>query len=102
VIEAHYRPNSETDSTELLPPTDPAGRVAWVPGDAGIVTLTARAPGDEAPVATLNVAVRYGRFPLQGLGIMILAGVLLFGGAALGFVRLLGAEALPPEEPPST
>jgi hypothetical protein len=101
-IEALYRPNSETSSHEALPPTDAAGQVSWTPRDAGIVTLTAHVPGEETP-ATLNVAVRHGRFPARGLGIMILAGVLLFGGVLLGFLRLLREPgAIPPEEPPST
>lgn len=98
VVEVTYRPNSETSSTEELPATDAAGQVAWTPRDAGIVTL---AVGDEA---SHNVAVRFGSFPGSGLAIMILAGLLLFGGAGLGFLVLLrspdAAEEAP--EPPST
>lgn len=98
VVEVTYRPNSETSSTETLPPTNAAGRVEWTPRDAGIVTLAVE------DLASHNVAVRFGRFPGAGLGIMILAGLLLFGGAGMGFVTLLRS----PEpggivgEPPST
>lgn len=104
VVEVLYRPNSATSHTETLPPADGAGRVEWVPADAGIVTLTARRPGaaqDAPALATLNVAVRYGGFPARGLATMIVAGLLLFGGAALGFWFLLSSTP-PAVEPPST
>lgn len=103
VVEALYRPNSQTSHSETLPPADGAGQVRWVPEDAGIVTLTAHPPGAGAetpPLATVNVAVRYGGFPGRGVVIMVIAGVLLFGGAALGFWLLLSAP--PAVEPPST
>jgi hypothetical protein len=103
VVEALYRPNSQTSHRAALAPTDAAGATAWVPEDAGIVTLTARAPGAgdaSPPLATTNVAVRYGGFPAPGVFIMLLAGVLLFGGAAAGMWMLLGAP--PAVEPPST
>lgn len=103
MVKVHYRPNSETTVTQTLGPSDTAGGVEWTPDDAGIVTLEAQREGAEAPFATRNVAVRYRGFPAQGLMIMLLAGVLLFGGAAFGFVMLLlGPGHLPAEEPPST
>ena len=99
VVEVTYRPTSETQSTETLPPPDAAGQVIWTPRDAGIVTLAVE------DLASHNVAVRFGRFPAAGLGIMILAGLLLFGGAGVGFVTLLRSPE-PAEplvgEPPST
>lgn len=103
VVEALYRPNSQTSHSETLPPTDASGQVRWVPDDAGIVTLTAHPAGagaDTPALASLNVAVRYGRFPGRGVVIMVIAGVLLFGGAAVGFWLLLAAP--PAIEPPST
>lgn len=100
-LSALYRPNSETSHTEVIGTTDFAGQVQWTPTAAGIVTLSA-GPSSE-PVASANVAVRFGAFPPQGLAIMLLAGVLLFGGAGLGFARMLGGPPAPPaHEPPST
>ena len=100
-LSALYRPNSETSHTEPVGTTDASGQVRWTPTDPGIVTLTA-GPSSQ-PVASANVAVRFGAFPPQGLAIMVLAGVLLFGGAGFGFARMLGAPPAPPEhEPPST
>jgi hypothetical protein len=113
VVEVVSRPNSSTSHTAALPPTDAAGVTRWTPAYAGIVALTARAgalhsdgePGGEAgaEIATARVAVRYGGFPPSGLLVMLVAGVLLFGGAALGFVKLLGGPGPPPTtEAPST
>lgn len=90
-----YRPNSETLSEETLEPTDASGQTSWNPKDAGIVTL---ASGE----ASHNVAVRFGAFPGSGLLIMILAGLLLFGGAGWGFAMLLRPNQQPAHEPPST
>ena len=114
VIEAVYRPGSETSYSEAVGTTDAAGTLHWTPRDAGLVTLSARlaARSDDAaetdvesdgPVATRTLSVRYGGFPPAGLAIMVLAGVLLFGGAGLGFVLLLKPpEQIPEHEPPST
>ena len=106
LVEAIYRPNSSTTYREPLPPADSSGTVFWTPRDAGPVTLEVRLAADlETPPATSRtVAVRYPGFPPSGLAIMLLAGVLLLGGAALGFVMLLtGPRAkLPSDEPPST
>ena len=86
-IEALYRPNSVTARTETIATTGPDGSVSWTPRDAGIVALTARR-GDEQ-VALQNIAVRFGSFPASGIAILLLAGILLFGGAAYGFRALL-------------
>ena len=100
-LEAHYRPNSQTASREPLPPTDAAGRTEWRPRAAGIATLEVIDPAGGTPLATLNTAIRYGRFPARGIVVMVVAGLLLFGGAALGMWMLL-SEGPPALEPPST
>jgi hypothetical protein len=106
VVEALYRPNSQTSRSETLPATGADGTVSWTPEDAGIVQLTARrGSSDEAePLAVARVAVRFGGFPTAGLVIMIAAGLLLFGGAITGFILLLTAppSGEPAETPPST
>lgn len=112
VVQAVYRPNSQTEHRELLPVADATGTVLWTPLDAGPATLTVWPPGVEPgaggtrgaeAVASLTVAVRYGGFPPSGMLIMIVAGLLLFGGAAAAFLMLLKPPShIPPEEPPST
>lgn len=112
-VDAHYRPNSQTAFREPLPPTDAAGRTEWTPRAAGIVTLEVLEPaGGPAPgtvhrcgptprPARCNTAVRFGAFPARGVVVMVVAGLLLFGGAALGMAMLL-REGPPAVEPPST
>lgn len=105
VVEAIYRPSSETEARETLAPTGADGTVDWEPRVAGIVTLVARSgPGETAPeIARRSVAVRFGGFPGPGILIMALAGLLLFGGAALGFVALMRSpEPETADELPST
>ncbi|HEX2254051.1 MAG TPA: hypothetical protein VHQ65_12345 [Thermoanaerobaculia bacterium] len=107
VVTAIYRPNSSTGHTEIVGSSDASGTLFWTPSDAGPVILEARAPGADpkaAAAASLRVAVRFGGFPPRGLGIMVLAGLLLFGGAIVGFVMLLGPRAHAPTttESPST
>lgn len=102
-IEALYRPNSETSRLEAVGRTDRTGAVEWTPSEPGIVNLTIESEGEQL---TDSVSVRFGRFPLSGIAIMIFAGLILFGGAFVGLRNLLsegaiGEEVLE-EEPPST
>lgn len=102
-ISAEYRPNSETAHAEPLGSTGADGTLSWVPADAGVVTLRAGGGDGEPPIATAQVAVRFGAFPAVGLLVMVAAAILLFGGALLGFRLLLGPPpAAPVIEPPST
>lgn len=107
-VVAVYRPNSNTQHREELAAVDSSGLLLWTPTDAGPVTLEVRDAGtpadaDEPPMAAITVAVRFGSFPPSGLFIMVLAGILLFGGAATGMYLLMRpTEHMPAEEPPST
>ncbi|HVS04028.1 MAG TPA: hypothetical protein VMT16_14780 [Thermoanaerobaculia bacterium] len=99
-----YRPNSRTPRSETLQLAPEGTSAAWIPRDAGLAQLDLVAPGGAA-AASLRAAVRFGGFPATGLLVMAVAGLLLFGGAALSMWLLLGetgprvAEQL---EPPST
>jgi len=95
-----YRPGSKVSHAESLGTTDARGRIAWTPADAGIVTLTAIPPGGEevAPI-TSNLSVRFRGIPLRGLAVMVLAGIILYGGVIRGF-RSLGS--FPHRRPPDT
>jgi hypothetical protein len=102
-IRATYRPNSETAHTEEIGLTGADGTLRWTPEVAGVVTLQAMGAAGAAPLASAQVAVRFGSFPPLGLAVMVFAAVLLFGGAGLGFWLLLRPPAHPPAtEPPST
>lgn len=102
-ISAHYRPNSETAHGEEVGVTGAEGTLTWVPSDAGVATLQAAGEPGASPLATAQVAVRFGAFPAVGMVVMAVAALVLFGGAAVGF-RLLLAPPRPAQavEPPST
>lgn len=75
-----YRPGAVTASTETFSPG--ASAFTFSPDRAGVVSVAA---GD----ATQSLSVRYVGVPLGGLVVMILAGLVLFGGATLALRALL-------------
>ena len=84
-VRVTYRPNSATVITQRLGATDSTGAVSWIPEDAGIVTIQVTS----GKIQTIrNVAVRFGRFPLGGILIISIAGLILFGGMTISFILL--------------
>ena len=75
-----YRPGAVTATTETFTPG--AAAFTFSPSKAGVVSV---ASGD----ASQSLSVRYVGTPLAGLVVMILAGLVLFGGAALALRALL-------------
>jgi hypothetical protein len=86
-----YRPNSETSVKKTLGAFDAEGRISWTPKAPGLTVLEAIRPDGKdksgkdkfKSVTKLKVATCYARTPVRGLVVMILAGILLFGGAAV-------------------
>jgi len=76
-VRALYRPNSEVSADQEIGRTDASGAVAWVPDDAGIVEIHVES---DAGAAFRPVSVRFSGPPVPGLLVLILAGVILFGG----------------------
>ena len=76
-----YRPNSDLASTEAVA-IGGATEVQWTPREAGLVAVS-------TPAATRSVGVRFTRLPVLGLTVLILAGLVLFGGATLSLRALL-------------
>lgn len=101
-LSAEYRPNSRTAVIESVGVTDESGVIDWTPSDAGLVRINALSDDSEVPIATIAVSVRYVGFPLSGILTMVIAGIILFGGAGLGMSILMREEKIPEEEPPST
>lgn len=91
LIDITYRPESQVEKLVSLGATNQAGIVRWTPEDAGVVTIAASWTENDSTVATgtRNVSVRFASLPVNGLAIMILAGLLLLGGSAVHFIRLL-------------
>lgn len=88
-ISVIYRPNSKVKKvTENIGRTDRSGRFEWTPEEAGICTIKAQ---NEAQGINLskNIAVKFSGFPIGGLIIFLFAGVLLYGGIAFSYVKLV-------------
>lgn len=94
-VVARYRPGSRVEVADTLGRTDASGTLDWSPLDAGLVTL--QTAGDGAPSISQNLSVRYRGVPVPGLVIMILAGVILYGGVIRGFAALKEPVPLPPD-----
>jgi hypothetical protein len=87
-ITATYRPNSEVAEIDTVGITDAGGKVTWTPSAAGIVTLAAQE--NEGISCELTVSVRFRRIPVPGLVVMLLAGMILFGGNSYSFAKTFG------------
>ncbi len=85
-----YRPNSEVSHVDTLGRADETGVLMWTPQDAGIATLSA-AVGDAAP-CELIVSVRFRGIPVAGVIVMVVAGLILFGGNSYSFAKTFGGS----------
>jgi hypothetical protein len=78
--------------SDLLAETDTltatGGAVTWTPRQAGVVALTVPSEG----AATQNVSVRFRSTPASGIGVLLAAGFILFGGAAFAFRKLFEGD----------
>jgi hypothetical protein len=79
-----YRPNSQTVDADTKPIGyfSDEGKITWTPRAPGIATITVR-DSESVEIATLNVAICFSSTPASGILVMVLAGLLLFGGAIL-------------------
>lgn len=80
VLTVTYRPNSSVPRIEEIA-TNGLTTVSWTPTNAGVVALAAGS-------ASMNTSVRYQSAPMGGIFVLIVAGLILFGGAIFAF-RLL-------------
>ncbi len=82
---ATYRAGSDIlAETDTLRADASGGTVTWTPRQAGVVNLTV--PGAGGP--SQNVSVRFRAVPPGGVAVLVLAGCILFGGAAFAFRKL--------------
>lgn len=80
-----YRPNAAVAETEVIPITPAANTVAWTPKNAGVVALSY---SNEGNTVSKNISVRFEGVSYPGIIVMILAGLILFGGAISAFRTL--------------
>jgi hypothetical protein len=87
-----YRPNSETSVEEEVGPFQADASIVWTPAHPGIASLVVL-DRDGASLGSKDVAIRFGGVPAYGILVMLLAGLLLFGGA--GFSLVLALRRMP-------
>ncbi len=88
-LTAAYRPGSATEVSETVGIFGSDGVLQWSPTDAGLSVLSANS-GDES-LASRNVSIRFDSTPPLGMLILLLAGLLLFGGTTVMLRRALEA-----------
>jgi hypothetical protein len=99
-VKASYGPGSVLLYEDSVGITNAEGTVAWTPNEAGLVTLAAEIPGSDGPESvSTTVSVTFGGPPVLGVLVMIIAGLILYGGIIRGFRSL---SKPPPSFPPDT
>lgn len=91
-VEVTYRPGSSVSSTDPIGATDSGGTITWTPTDAGLATITAAwtPPGQaETTTSAQTVSVKFASVPIDGILIMLFAGVVLIGGSIVRISNLL-------------
>ncbi|MCB9881067.1 MAG: hypothetical protein H6832_05400 [Planctomycetes bacterium] len=81
-----YRPNSKTSVEESIAIAD--GHATWIPSNPGLASLDI-VDSTKASLAKRTVSIRFAETSYVGLAVMILAALLLFGGAAISIRALL-------------
>lgn len=76
-----YRPNSTVARMDTIKANPPVNHFIWTPEYAGVVRLS-------TSDAARNVSVRYAGVSWTGILVMILAGVILLGGATISMIML--------------
>ncbi len=92
-----YRPNSSIAARDTIR-IGGFDSMKWMPKQAGVVQIGL--PGG----ASQNVSVRFTEPPVSGIFVLILAGLILFGGAIFAMRALFsdGAPLIRPEDIPDT
>jgi hypothetical protein len=92
-----YRPNSAIPLVDTVA-VGGFTSIRWTPEQAGVVRVAV--PGGPSR----NLSVRFAALPVAGIVVLILAGLILFGGAAWAMTKLLsgGMPHTLPEVRPDT
>lgn len=82
-VQVVWRPKSAISDTVTL---DTQGTsFMWTPTRAGVATVV-------TPNGSQNISVRYDSFPGSGILVLVLAAVILFGGAGFSMGKLLSGD----------
>lgn len=104
-----YRPNSSVSKTEILVNDPPATSMEWSSKEPGLVALSYLDKSGESPQRVRHsLSIRFDGLSGSGLVVMLLAGVILFGGATTAFRTMFQeqdegrTEVFDPDEVPDT
>ncbi len=90
-----YRPNSALVRTEMVILSPATTSAEWTPTSAGLAQLSYLDRTGEAPAnVSHNVSVRFDGLSGSGLAVMVVAGLILFGGAGFAFQTLFREDPL--------
>jgi hypothetical protein len=95
-LEVTYRPGSAVQRTEEIGSSS-SGALQWTPSEAGIATITATwmdANQTEVTSAT-NVSIKFSAPPVNGIIIMVVAGLLLVVGSIIRVTNLIRSPQSP-------
>ena len=82
-----WRPNSAIPDTIVVPVT--GSEFEWTPMRSGVARFEVSGPGG---TSAQNVSIRYDKYPGSGIFVLIVAAIILFGGAGFAMGKLLGGE----------
>ncbi len=90
-VEVTYRPGSRVEAVSVVGSSASDGALNWTPTETGIATISAAwtGPFDVATSTSTTVSVKFESPPVDGILIMIVAGLLLVVGSAIRVVRLI-------------
>ncbi|MEM1357552.1 MAG: hypothetical protein AAGF89_05110 [Bacteroidota bacterium] len=84
-----YRPSSSVSKQEFLVISPPASSTEWSPQNPGLVQLSYQdRSGTHPTTVSHNISVRFRGFSSSGVAVMLLAFIILFGGAGFAFRTL--------------
>jgi len=84
------RPNSKTEKVKNLGTPSATCTIDWIPEDVGITKLAIKVGNEK--VVEKNVSVRFEKNPASGSIILIVAGIILYGGIVYAFKINLSQE----------
>lgn len=93
VVSVTYRPGSSVSATDEIGRSSDGGVLQWTPMDAGLATITATWAGPEQDdmSSSTTVSVRFQSPPVDGILIMVIAGLVLIVGSVIRVYKLLRA-----------